>query len=45
VVHDVHVTRHPIECVRCHTQIKHRLPPPIGPPTSGGAGYATGSRT
>jgi hypothetical protein len=45
VGHDVHVTRHSIECVRCHTEIKHRLPPPIGPQTSAGTGDATGSRT
>src|SRR5581483_4922269 len=30
LVHEVHVTRHPIECVRCHGEIQHRLPPPIG---------------
>lgn len=32
LIHAVHVTRHPIECTRCHTEIKHRLPPPIGAP-------------
>jgi nitrate/TMAO reductase-like tetraheme cytochrome c subunit len=26
-VHRAHVTTHSIECVRCHTPIKHRLPP------------------
>jgi nitrate/TMAO reductase-like tetraheme cytochrome c subunit len=31
-IHDFHVTRHNIECGRCHTEIKHRLPPPIGLP-------------
>jgi nitrate/TMAO reductase-like tetraheme cytochrome c subunit len=34
LIHEVHVTRHPIECVRCHSEIRHRLPPPIGLPTS-----------
>jgi nitrate/TMAO reductase-like tetraheme cytochrome c subunit len=32
-VHDFHVTGHNIECSRCHTPIKHQLPPPIGVPT------------
>ncbi len=31
-IHDFHVTRHNIECSRCHTPIKHRLPPPVGLP-------------
>ena len=31
-VHDFHVTGKNIECGRCHTAIKHRLPPPIGLP-------------
>ncbi len=30
-VHDFHVAKHNIECARCHTQIKHKLPPRIGP--------------
>jgi hypothetical protein len=34
-IHDFHVAGHNIECGRCHTQIKHRLPPPIGLPTAG----------
>jgi nitrate/TMAO reductase-like tetraheme cytochrome c subunit len=42
VVHEIHVTRHPIECVRCHSEIKHRLPPPIGLPRAAGAGHAGG---
>jgi nitrate/TMAO reductase-like tetraheme cytochrome c subunit len=29
-VHDFHVADKNIECGRCHTAIKHRLPPPIG---------------
>ncbi len=33
-VHDFHVAGKNIECGRCHTAIKHRLPPPIGPPKS-----------
>jgi nitrate/TMAO reductase-like tetraheme cytochrome c subunit len=33
LMHTVHVTAHPIGCTRCHTEIKHRLPPPIGAPT------------
>lgn len=33
-VHAVHLTDHSIECTRCHTEIKHRLPPPIGAPTA-----------
>ena len=39
-VHDFHVAGHNIECTRCHTPIKHRLPPQIGTPTAstGGAG-------
>jgi nitrate/TMAO reductase-like tetraheme cytochrome c subunit len=45
LMHEVHVTRHSIECVRCHTEIKHRLPPPIGLPASAGAGSPTGPRT
>ncbi|MBI3456719.1 MAG: NapC/NirT family cytochrome c [Candidatus Rokubacteria bacterium] len=32
LLHDVHVTRRSIECTRCHTQIEHKLPPPIGIP-------------
>jgi nitrate/TMAO reductase-like tetraheme cytochrome c subunit len=34
-IHTVHVTEHPIECLRCHTEIKHQLPPPIGAPRAG----------
>jgi nitrate/TMAO reductase-like tetraheme cytochrome c subunit len=34
LLHDAHVTRHPIECIRCHSEIKHKLPPPIGIPTA-----------
>ncbi len=29
-IHDFHVARHNIECTRCHSEIKHKLPPPIG---------------
>jgi nitrate/TMAO reductase-like tetraheme cytochrome c subunit len=35
LVHAVHVAEHPIECTRCHTEIKHQLPPPIGAPRAG----------
>ena len=38
VVHDVHVTTHNIECTRCHTEITHRLPPPIGLPGAADGG-------
>ena len=29
-VHDFHVAGHNIECARCHSEIQHKLPPPIG---------------
>ena len=29
-IHDFHVARHNVECTRCHSEIKHKLPPPIG---------------
>jgi nitrate/TMAO reductase-like tetraheme cytochrome c subunit len=29
-IHDFHVAKHNIECTRCHSEIKHKLPPPIG---------------
>jgi len=29
-IHDFHVATHNIECARCHTEIKHQLPPLIG---------------
>lgn len=32
-IHDFHVTGHNIDCARCHTEIKHKLPPPIGAPS------------
>ena len=35
LIHDVHVTKHPIECTRCHNEIKHKLPPPLSTPTAG----------
>ena len=35
-IHDVHVTRHPIECSRCHSEIKHKLPSPMGTPKTAG---------
>jgi nitrate/TMAO reductase-like tetraheme cytochrome c subunit len=47
-VHDHHVARHNIECGRCHTIIKHQLPPPIGLPSAasgpGGLVAAAGAR-
>ena len=36
-IHAVHVTEKTIDCVRCHTEIRHRLPSPIGAPTARGA--------
>ncbi len=33
-IHDFHVAGHNIECARCHTAIKHHLPPPVGVPTA-----------
>ncbi len=30
VIHTAHVTERSIDCTRCHTEIKHRLPPRIG---------------
>ena len=33
-IHDFHVAGHNIECARCHTEIRHRLPPPIGLPAA-----------
>ncbi len=33
-IHDFHVAGKNIECARCHTIIKHRLPPPIGLPAA-----------
>jgi nitrate/TMAO reductase-like tetraheme cytochrome c subunit len=34
-IHAVHVTEKTIDCVRCHNETKHTLPPPIGVPTAG----------
>jgi hypothetical protein len=34
-IHAVHVTEKTIDCVRCHNEIKHKLPPPIGTPRAG----------
>jgi nitrate/TMAO reductase-like tetraheme cytochrome c subunit len=34
-VHDFHVAAHNIDCARCHTEIRHRLPPRIGPLAAG----------
>jgi nitrate/TMAO reductase-like tetraheme cytochrome c subunit len=31
-IHDFHVAQHNIECARCHTEIKHRLPSLAGTP-------------
>lgn len=40
-LHDFHVAGHNIECARCHTEMRHRLPPPIGiPVASRGPGSA-----
>jgi hypothetical protein len=36
LLHSVHVTERTISCIRCHTEIKHRLPPPVGAPTAQG---------
>jgi nitrate/TMAO reductase-like tetraheme cytochrome c subunit len=33
-IHAVHVTEKTIDCVRCHDEIRHRLPPPIGAPSA-----------
>ncbi len=33
-IHTFHVTGDNIDCLRCHTEIKHRLPPRIGAPTA-----------
>lgn len=46
-LHDFHVAAHNIECARCHTEIRHRLPPPIGIPmaTAGPAGALPGEGT
>ncbi len=30
LLHTVHVTDRTIDCTRCHTEVKHKLPPPIG---------------
>ncbi|HET7854803.1 MAG TPA: cytochrome c3 family protein, partial [Candidatus Methylomirabilis sp.] len=37
-IHEFHVAGHNIECARCHSEIKHRLPPMIGIPTARGDG-------
>lgn len=29
-IHEFHVAGHHIECTRCHSEIRHTLPPPIG---------------
>ena len=39
-LHDFHVARHNIECARCHTSIKHRLPPRFGLTAASGGGDA-----
>lgn len=36
LLHKVHTAAHNIECTRCHNEIKHRLPPPIGAPSAEG---------
>lgn len=44
-IHAVHVSRTSIDCVRCHNEITHRLPPPIGSPSAQDAsrGLAAGA--
>jgi len=39
-IHAVHVTEKTISCTRCHDEIKHRLPPPIGAPSAHGPSRA-----
>jgi len=39
-IHAVHVTEKTISCTRCHDEIKHRLPPPIGAPSAHGSSTA-----
>jgi len=39
-IHAVHVTGKTISCTRCHDEIKHRLPPPIGAPSAHGSSTA-----
>ncbi|HWQ70561.1 MAG TPA: cytochrome c3 family protein [Patescibacteria group bacterium] len=34
-MHEFHVAGHHIECTRCHSEIRHKLPPPIGLSLSG----------
>ncbi len=34
-IHEFHVAGHHIECTRCHSEIRHTLPPPIGLSMSG----------
>jgi nitrate/TMAO reductase-like tetraheme cytochrome c subunit len=34
LVHEAHVTHRSIECTRCHSEIRHKLPPRIGAPTA-----------
>jgi nitrate/TMAO reductase-like tetraheme cytochrome c subunit len=34
-IHDFHVAGRNIECIRCHSEIRHRLPPPLGFSLSG----------
>lgn len=33
-IHDFHVAGHNVDCARCHTEIKHKLPPRISVPTA-----------
>jgi nitrate/TMAO reductase-like tetraheme cytochrome c subunit len=37
LIHRAHAAAHGIGCTRCHTEITHRLPPPIGAPAAGPA--------
>lgn len=34
LIHAAHVTGRSVECTRCHTEIKHRLPPRVGAPAA-----------
>jgi nitrate/TMAO reductase-like tetraheme cytochrome c subunit len=36
-VHAIHVTEKTISCIRCHDEVKHRLPPPIGAASTRGS--------
>jgi hypothetical protein len=40
LVHRAHVTQRSIECIRCHTEIQHRIPPLPGQATTAQAAPA-----